>query len=79
MLLKVCSLTWLHLPYMVTRRKMEAVLNEPYICLPIRKFQQLMTCCHFRKVVQTGKALLIIAEDIEGEALATLVSISPGA
>ncbi|MFZ5827955.1 MAG: chaperonin GroEL, partial [Bacillota bacterium] len=62
-------------PYMVTdTEKMEAVLNEPYILITDKKIsaiQELLPV--LEKVVQRGKPLVIIAEDIEGEALATLV------
>lgn len=61
--------------YMVTDTdKMEVVFNEPYILITDKKIgsiQELLPV--LEKVVQRGKPLLIIAEDIEGEALATLV------
>ena len=62
-------------PYFVTdAERMEAVLEDPYILMANRKIgsvQDLLPV--LEKVIQSGKALLIIAEDVEGEALATLV------
>jgi len=62
-------------PYMVTNPdRMEAVLEEPYILVTDRKItavQDLLPV--LEKVVQQGRPLLIVAEDIEGEALATLI------
>ena len=62
-------------PYFVTdAERQEAVLDEPYILLnqgKISNVQDLLPV--LEKVMQSGKPLLIIAEDIEGEALATLV------
>jgi len=62
-------------PYMATdAEKMEAVLSNPYILITDRKInviQDIMPV--LEKVVQAGRELLIIAEDMEGEALATLV------
>ena len=62
-------------PYMVTdSERMEAVLDDPYILITDRKIgsvQDLLPV--LEKMIQTGKPLLIIAEDVEGEALATLV------
>ncbi|MGQ9824736.1 MAG: chaperonin GroEL [Desulfotomaculales bacterium] len=62
-------------PYMITdTEKMEAVLNEPYILITDRKVSAIADLLPIlEKIVQTGKPLLIIAEDVEGEALATLV------
>jgi len=62
-------------PYFVTdAERMEAVLDDPYILMANRKIgsvQDLLPV--LEKVIQSGKALLIIAEDVEGEALATLI------
>ena len=62
-------------PYMVTDpERMEAVLNEPYILLANQKIASVNDLIPvLEKVMQGGKPLLIIAEDVEGEALATLV------
>lgn len=62
-------------PYMVTNtEKMEAELEEPYILITDKKISSIQDILPIlEKVVQLGKPLLIIAEDVEGEALATLV------
>ena len=62
-------------PYMVTdTEKMEAVLEEPYILLTDRKLGNVHDILPIlEKVVQSGKPLLLVAEDVEGEALATLI------
>ncbi|PLX32760.1 MAG: chaperonin GroEL [Clostridiales bacterium] len=62
-------------PYMVTdTEKMEAVLSNPYILITDKKISNIQEILPIlEKIVQQGKKLLIIAEDIEGEALATLV------
>ena len=62
-------------PYFVTNpEKMTCELEDPYILLHEKKLSSLQAMLPvLEAVVQTGKPLLIIAEDIEGEALATLV------
>ncbi len=62
-------------PYFITNAdKMVAELDEPYILLHEKKLSSLQSLLPvLEAVVQTSKPLLIIAEDIEGEALATLV------
>jgi chaperonin GroEL len=62
-------------PYMITdTERMEAVLDDPYILIANQKIgavQDLLPV--LEKVIQQGKQLLIVAEDVEGEALATIV------
>ena len=62
-------------PYFVTdAEKMEAVLSEPYILITDKKISAVKPLVSvLEKVAQTGKPLLVIAEDVEGEALTTLV------
>ncbi|MBP1948278.1 chaperonin GroEL [Virgibacillus litoralis] len=62
-------------PYMVTDQdKMEAVLEDPYILITDKKIGNIQEVLPvLEQVVQQGKPLLMIAEDVEGEALATLV------
>ncbi len=62
-------------PYFVTNPdKMEAVLENPYILIYEKKISNIRELLPvLEKVVQTNRPLLIIAEDVEGEALATLV------
>ncbi|HCX78267.1 MAG TPA: chaperonin GroEL [Firmicutes bacterium] len=62
-------------PYMVTdTEKMEAVLDEPFILLTDRKISSVQDILPvLEKILQQGKPLILIAEDVDGEALATLV------
>ncbi|WP_129600210.1 chaperonin GroEL [Anaerophilus nitritogenes] len=62
-------------PYMVTdAEKMEAVVENPYILITDKKISNIQEILPvLEQIVQQGKKLVIIAEDIEGEALATLV------
>ncbi|MDQ0228334.1 chaperonin GroEL [Metabacillus niabensis] len=62
-------------PYMVTDSdKMEAVLENPYVLITDKKITNIQEILPvLEQVVQQGKPLLLIAEDVEGEALATLV------
>ena len=62
-------------PYMATdNEKMEAALEDPYILLTDKKISNIQEILPLlESVVQAGKKLLIIAEDVEGEALATII------
>ncbi len=62
-------------PYFVTNsEKMEAELENPYILIYDKKISSMKDILHIlEKVAQSGRPLLIISEDLEGEALATLV------
>ena len=62
-------------PYFVTNaEKMEAHLEEPYILLHEKKISSMKDLLPIlEQIAKTGKPLLIVAEDVEGEALATLV------
>ena len=62
-------------PYFVTNsEKMEAELQSPYILIYDKKISSMKDILHIlEKVAQSGRPLLIIAEDLDGEALATLV------
>ena len=62
-------------PYMVTdTEKMEAILDNPLILITDKKISNIQEILPvLEQIVQSGKKLLIIAEDIEGEAMATLV------
>jgi len=61
--------------YMVTdTEKMEAVIDDPYILITDKKISNIQDILPLlEQIVQQGKKLVIIAEDVEGEALATLV------
>lgn len=62
-------------PYFITDpEKMEAVLEDPYILLTDRKISALKDLLPLLELIaKTGKPILVVAEDIEGEALATLI------
>ena len=62
-------------PYMVTdTEKMEAVYDDPYILITAKKIASIQEILPLlEQLVQSGKKLVIIAEDIEGEALTTLI------
>ncbi len=62
-------------PYMVTdTEKMEAVIDDAYILITDKKISNIQELLPLlEQIVQAGKKLLIIAEDIEGEALSTLI------
>ena len=62
-------------PYMVTdTEKMEAVLDDPLILITDKKISSIQELLPLlEQVVQSGKKLLIVAEDVEGEALSTLI------
>jgi chaperonin GroEL len=62
-------------PYMVTdQERMEATLEDPYILIANSKIGSVRDVLPvLEQVIQSGRALLIIAEDVEGESLATLV------
>ena len=61
-------------PYMVTDTdKMEAELEDPYILITDKKISNIQDVLPILEQVVQRKPLLIIAEDVEGEALATLV------
>src|SRR6266571_1694172 len=64
-------------PYMVTNPdRMEAVLEDPFVLITDRKISAIQDLLPvLERVVQQGKPLLIVAEDVEGEALATLIGI----
>lgn len=62
-------------PYMVTdTEKMEAVYDDPYVLITDKKISSIQEILPLlEQLVQSGKKLVIIAEDIEGEALTTLI------
>lgn len=66
-------------PYMVTDTdKMEAVLDDAYILITDKKISNIQEILPLlEQVVQSGKKMMIIAEDVEGEALSTLIVNKP--
>ena len=62
-------------PYMVTdTEKMEAIIDDPYILITDKKISSIQEILPLlEQIVKTGKKLVIIAEDVEGDALATLL------
>ncbi|HQA56891.1 MAG TPA: chaperonin GroEL [Acetivibrio sp.] len=62
-------------PYMVTdTEKMEAIIDDPYILITDKKISNVQEMLPLlEQIVQQGKKLVVIAEDVEGEALATLL------
>ena len=62
-------------PYMVTDTdKMEAVIDDPFILITDKKISNIQDILPvLEKIVQAGRKLIIIAEDVEGEALATII------
>ncbi|MFI3313091.1 MAG: chaperonin GroEL, partial [Eubacteriales bacterium] len=62
-------------PYMVTdTEKMEAVIDDPYILITDKKISSIQEILPvLEKIVQAGKKMVIIAEDVDGDALATLL------
>ena len=62
-------------PYMVTDAdKMEAIMDDPYILITDRKISSIQDILPIlEQVVKQGKSLVIVAEDVDGEALATIV------
>src|SRR5919197_295324 len=62
-------------PYMITdQERMEAVLEDPYILIANQKIGSVRDLLPvLEQVIQAGRPLLIVAEDVEGEALATLI------
>ena len=61
-------------PYMANNEKMEAVMNKPFILLTDKKLNSIQDIIPLLEtIMKAGRSLLIVAEDVEGEALATLV------
>ena len=61
-------------PYMANNEKMEAVMTKPYILLTDKKLSNIQEIVPLlENIMKAGRSLLIIAEDVDGEALATLV------
>ena len=61
-------------PYMANNEKMEAVMSKPYILLTDKKLSNIQDIIPLLEgIMKAGRSLLIIAEDVDGEALATLV------
>ena len=61
-------------PYMANNEKMEAVMNKPYILLTDKKISSIQDIIPLLEgIMKAGRSLLIVAEDVDGEALATLV------
>ncbi|MBR0308050.1 MAG: chaperonin GroEL [Mogibacterium sp.] len=61
-------------PYMANNEKMEAVMSKPYILLTDKKISTIQDIIPLLEgIMKSGRSLLIVAEDVDGEALATLV------
>ena len=61
-------------PYMANNEKMEAVMNKPFILLTDKKLRSIQDIIPLLEgIMKAGRSLLIVAEDVDGEALATLV------
>ena len=61
-------------PYMANNEKMEAVMNKPFILLTDKKLSNIQEIIPLLEtIMKAGRSLLIVAEDVDGEALATLV------
>ena len=61
-------------PYMANNEKMEAVMSKPFILLTDKKINSIQEIIPLlESIMKAGRSLLIVAEDVEGEALATLI------